>query len=766
MSRVASESAFPAVAWGEAVDAFSDLGFVATSAAGVIVGWSAGAEAITGIAADAAVGHDVVAVLALPGLDLPSVAGRHPPRVTGRVELAGGGTRLIAVTVRATPSRGFALRLEEVDEPRGPGVEGSAQRYARAVDGAGDGVWDWVLATGADYHSPRWKQLLGFAPDELPNHIDTFFARLHPDDVERARAAVAAHFEHRTPYDLDLRLRTKSGEYRWFRTRGEAERDDRGAPVRMTGTMIDVTERKLAELEVQRTNAELERRVKHQTGELRRFVTVIEASTDFIGMADPEGRLLYLNRAFRDALGPHPSNDLWSTRVHELYMPSMSERIEREARPAAIRDGHWLGETELRRFDGTTIPVSQLLLAHISPTGQVEYFSTIMRDDTQRRRMAAELRLRADRLAVAAAAGMVGIWDWNSGDDAMTWDDVMYALYGVARDRFAATYAAWLGTIHEADRARVDDEVRRALREQKPVDTEFRVVWPDRTVHVIRAHGVVHRADSGAPQRMLGTNWDITDIKRAEAEIRSLNADLERRAAEVEASNKELEAFSYTVSHDLRAPLRAIEGYSRIVQEDFAPELKDELQEYLRDIRRNTLHMGRLVDDLLAFSRLGRQAVAKQAVSVERLVEQCLAELRPRRPEREVEVRLGNLPPCLADRTLLKQVWFNLLDNALKYTSKRDRAVIDIAGERRAQETIYSVKDNGVGFDMRFAEKLFGVFQRMHRQEDYEGTGVGLAIVQRMIQRHGGRVWAEAQPDVGATFYFALPRAEHDVAEP
>jgi two-component system, sensor histidine kinase and response regulator len=240
-------------------------------------------------------------------------------------------------------------------------------------------------------------------------------------------------------------------------------------------------------------------------------------------------------------------------------------------------------------------------------------------------------------------------------------------------------------------------------------------------------------------------------------ELFQKTAQLKLQAEELKAANKELEAFSYSVSHDLRAPLRAIDGFSRILLEEHGQQLPEEAREYLELVRRNTKQMGFLVDDLLSFSRLSRQQVKKQTVAPAKIVRQCLEELRGEQNGRRVEITLGDLPPCLADPSLLKQVWFNLLSNAFKYTRKREVALIDVGcrGDDPEART-YFVRDNGVGFDMQYAPKLFGVFQRLHRAEDYEGTGVGLAIVQRIVLRHGGRVWAEAQPGEGATFSFTL----------
>lgn len=237
---------------------------------------------------------------------------------------------------------------------------------------------------------------------------------------------------------------------------------------------------------------------------------------------------------------------------------------------------------------------------------------------------------------------------------------------------------------------------------------------------------------------------------------------LAERTAELEAANKELDAFSYSVAHDLRAPLRAINGFSKILLSDYAEAMPAGAQGYLREIVTSAERMGLLLDHILALSRLNRQAINKQLVDCEQLVQDCLNELRGEFAGREMEWQIASLPSCQADPALLKQVWFNLLSNAIKFTARRDPAVIEI-GSRSGdipQQRTYYVKDSGAGFDMRYAHKLFGLFQRLHRAEEFPGIGVGLAIVQRIIHRHGGSVWAEGEPDRGATFYFSLPAGE------
>jgi PAS domain S-box-containing protein len=256
---------------------------------------------------------------------------------------------------------------------------------------------------------------------------------------------------------------------------------------------------------------------------------------------------------------------------------------------------------------------------------------------------------------------------------------------------------------------------------------------------------------------------DVTARRAAEGEIRELNASLERRVedrtAELAAANRELEAFTYSVSHDLRAPLRAMSGYASMLIEDHGPALDADARRCLDVILRAAAEMSTLIDDLLAFSRLSRQALQREVVDLRALTDEVVRELAPQRAGRLVEIVIGDLPVVRADRSMLKQVLINLVANAQKFTRSREKARIEIGCEPDADEPVFFVRDDGVGFDMRYADALFGVFQRLHSAEEYEGTGVGLALVQRIVLRHGGRVWAESKPEGGATFRFSLGRS-------
>jgi PAS domain S-box-containing protein len=266
---------------------------------------------------------------------------------------------------------------------------------------------------------------------------------------------------------------------------------------------------------------------------------------------------------------------------------------------------------------------------------------------------------------------------------------------------------------------------------------------------------------SGNKTAFCGFITDITERKKAEEEIRQFNQHLEQmvkdRTTELEMANKELEAFSYSVSHDLRAPLRSIHGYMNIFSEDYAANMDAEAQRLMGIILNNAKRMGQLIDELLAFSKLGRQELVKTNISMHDMAMNVWEDLRRNEGSRDVQLILHPLADAYADNGTIKQVWINLLANALKYSKHRDKAIVEVGSEENDSVKTYYVRDNGAGFDMQFYDKLFGVFQRLHSNKEFEGTGVGLAIVQRIVLKHGGKIWAESKPNEGAIFYFTLP---------
>jgi PAS domain S-box-containing protein len=344
----------------------------------------------------------------------------------------------------------------------------------------------------------------------------------------------------------------------------------------------------------------------------------------------------------------------------------------------------------------------------------------------------------------------------------VSWNQGSEKLYGFTREEAVGNIShALLRTQFPEPLEAIEVTLKRAGRWEGELVHRRR----DGSVLVVASVWVLHRDSQGRPLRILEADTDVTQKNAAEQEIRKLNNELEQRVrertAQLEAANKELEAFTYSVSHDLRAPLRHISGFSKMLAEEAGQSLPPDGQHYLERIQGGTRRMGQLVDDLLNLGRLGRQSLRLQVAELRPIVDSLIDELQPESVDRQVEWKIGDLPALDCDPGLLKQVLQNLLANALKFTKSRAPAIIEIGQKEEDGKLVIFVRDNGVGFNMKYSDKLFGVFQRLHRQEDFEGTGVGLATAQRIVQKHGGRIWAEAELDKGAGFYFTIGNGNH-----
>jgi PAS domain S-box-containing protein len=305
------------------------------------------------------------------------------------------------------------------------------------------------------------------------------------------------------------------------------------------------------------------------------------------------------------------------------------------------------------------------------------------------------------------------------------------------------------------------DDINAELLNTGRWEGELEHIRKDGNPVVVASRWSLRRDEHGTATEILETNNDVSERNRREHEIRMLNEELGKRAAELEGINKELEAFAYSISHDLRAPLRHMVGFTELLKKNAASRLDEKSERYVAIILEAAKRMGNLIDDLLSFSRIGRAETRKTMLSLQQLVQEALAEAGQDTEGRNVVWRVGALPACYGDRSMLRLALVNLVSNALKFTRTRPQAEIEIACmDHKPDQVTLFIRDNGVGFDMKYVDKLFGVFQRLHTPETFEGTGIGLATVQRIVHRHGGRVWAEGVVDEGATFYFSLSKPQ------
>ena len=582
--------------------------------------------------------------------------------------------------------------------------------------------------------NPAFERMTGFSLEELQQ--GALALPCGPGPIASGREE---DLRKPCPTQMQQQVRRKDGSLFWAEWSFGPLAGEDGGNTHCVWTCRDISARKLAEEE-----SEL-------------FTSIVGSSDDAIVSENLDGTILSWNKGAERIYG-YASGEIVGRPISVLVPPDLAYELPllTDDLRRGSRIEHY--ETERLRKDAGRIFVS-LTMSPIQDSEQrIVGVSVIGRDITERKLAERAVSLSEERYRSLILATSQIVWTMNSGGEFVEDMPMWREFTGQAPDEIQGR--GWMDALHPDDRERIGELWSRSIRRRAPCNTEFRLRRHDGDYRYMSVHGVPVLERDGAIREWVGTCADITARVLAEEEVDKLHERLEKRVvertAELEAANRELEAFAYSVSHDLRAPLRAVDGFSRILLDEYGPQLPAEAQHYLEVARNNAVQMGELIDGLLSFSRLGRQPVRKQVVKTGDLVRQVLEDFRPERTGRQVEITVGCLPACAGDPLLLKQVFTNLLSNALKYTRTRDVAKIEIAS---ADSKAYYVRDNGVGFDMRYADKLFGVFQRLHKAEEYEGTGVGLAIVQRIIHRLGGRVWAESELNQGATFYFTLAAA-------
>jgi PAS domain S-box-containing protein len=687
--------------------------------------------------------------LATPLIDLTDTATRIS---CGEMDLQAkiGGAAEIVSLAEAFNSMTAQLRIvirdleEEVDEHLRTGeiLRVSEERLRVALEGTSDGIWDWNLTTGQMYFSPRYYAMMGYEPSEFPPAYESWRQLLHSDDREKAEKVVRHAIEECASFAMEFRFKAKNGEWRWILGRGKVVQvDDHGKAVRIAGSHSDITERKRAEdavrLEQQRTRMILE-----------------TVATPVIISRFSDSKVLYANPVTAEMMRVVLS-ELIGAHTADYY----ADRGDREKIvPLLRREGYVSNyEVQFKRADGDLLWV-MLSARLIDFENELCVLSSFV-DITERRRAEERSRALADLNQTILDTASVGIAYIINRK--MQWANrTLFDMFGFDPGDIlgADTFVLYQD---ETEYRRIGNEGYPFLISGNVYSTEAVMKKKNGERFWINLNGKA--IDPSAPQE--GSIWvllDVTQRKQAEEKIRRLYEELEQRViertAQLETANQELESFAYSVSHDLRAPLRAIDGYTRILAEDYAVALDAEGQRISAVVRAETLRMSELIDSLLSLSRLGRVEMQTASIDMTSLANSVFQELTTPTDRARIDFQVAPLPFAFADTRLMRQVWTNLIANSIKFSSKRDRSVIQVDAQPGDSENIYYVRDNGAGFDMRYVDKLFGVFQRLHSGNEFEGTGVGLAIVHRIIHRHGGRVWAEGAADQGATFYFAIPR--------
>ena len=623
------------------------------------------------------------------------------------------------------------------------------ERFELAVSGAGDGIWDWHIPTDEVYFSPRWKEILGYCDDEIKNEPTAFFSRLHPEDRELVDKALRDHFEKGISYKMEFRLRNKQGGYTWICGRGQAIRDEFGNIVRMAGSNTDITDRKQAEKAMRESE--------------KKFRAIFDRAFEFIGLLKPDGTLIEANQTLLDFSGLNIEDivgkPFWEAPWWQISLDTV-EQLKQAIADAA--KGEFIRyEADIIGAGDRVITIDFSLKPIADDRGQVILLIPEARDITTIKQAEAALRQRQEFLSNIYKSASEVIWVVEQLNDGEFW--VISINQAVERvSGIPASY--WLGKrIEELWDSKIAAKIRQdlynCLQVDKPITYEQYLPFRGQRRYI---RTTITPLPDPHKVRLLGISNDISDRKVAEQAICQLNEELEQRVqqrtAQLEATKKELESFSYSVSHDLRAPLRHINGFLQVLQKQLHADNALEnpkVREYLEIIDNSGKKMEQLIEGLLRLSQIGRQELEIRTVNLPQLAERAIELVIPAAELQQGRIicKIGDLPSVKGDPALLQQVFTNLASNAVKFS--RDRSLPEIEIGSLPDSTIF-VKDNGVGFSMEYADRLFGAFQRLHSKKKFEGTGIGLSIVQRIIHRHGGRIWADSKPDFGATFYFQL----------
>lgn len=642
-------------------------------------------------------------------------------------------------------------------------LAGRDTRVRAAVRAAGFGIYEVDCASGQQQWSPELKAMAGLPEDAAPLPAGTAAALLHPDDRDGFEAALQASFDPGRGGDFqhEFRLLRPDGGTRWIKASGctfFAGDGDGRRPLVATGIFMDMTGRRAAEQVVSDSRAAL--------------AGLIDAVIDAIISIDAEQRIVLFNpaacRMFQCTSGEAIGSPL------ERFIPERARQAHREHVRRFAEAGvtaRTMGEPGVfsgLRADGQEFPI-EASIAKVRVDGHTR-LTVIVRDISKRKEAEDALRRSQQDLELAVHGADMGIWCWNMRNGEMMWSERCRELFGLSAEE-PISYERFLAALHPDDRERTEVAVREASGQRREFNIEYRTLWTDGSIHCINAVGrCFYDDDSGKPLRMSGLVLDITERKRVEQALRRLNEELEERIQErtselvlaneaLVRSNLELQQFAYIAAHDLQTPLRSVISFTQLLARECRGRISTQADLWLEQVQRSGQRMSELIQDLLAYSRVDSSGAAFRPTDIRVLFDDVVAELATTIRESGATVTCGELPVVTGDRTQLAQVLQNLIGNALKYHGGRPPE-IHVSAERQAGGWLFSVRDRGIGIAPRHRERIFDVFQRLHSQQEYPGTGIGLAICRRVVHRHGGRIWVEAADGEGSVFRFTLPDQE------
>ncbi len=628
------------------------------------------------------------------------------------------------------------------------------------ANNSGDVIWLSDLELNYTYISPSAERLSGYSVKEILNLsaedilTPSSMAKAIKIFGEELTLEEAGHADQSRSRILEVEQICKDGSTVWVELNISFVRDDSGKPIGLFGITRNIDARKKAEEALQANYTLL--RIAGKTAKFGGWSVDLRSNicTWSDQVAEIHGMPAGYSPPVKEGISFYAPE--WRAKITEAFTACAEEGIPYDE------------EMQIITAKGQRVWVRTIGEAVRDENGNITMVQGSFQDITEHKKTEQALYVSEERLDMAMAVKNEGMWDWNLLTNETYFDKRYYTMAGYKPDEFPHNFTGWAERVHQEDLPKAQQAIDAYLKgKSDQFDIEFRFKKKDGQWMWINGKGKIYGRDkSGSPLRMIGTHTDITDRKQAEAEIRRLNEELEQRVKErttqLEAVNAELQSFAYSVSHDLRAPLRAMGGFSEILLAEYNTKLDDQGRHYLERIQAASNRMGDLINDLLKLSRVTRAEFKKQQVDLSKLAAEIFAALQEAEPQHKARLEI---PPGLivqGDASLLRAVMENLLGNAWKFSANEKEGRIEVGRTTIKGEEVFYIRDNGAGFDMTYADKLFVAFQRLHGAEEFPGTGIGLATVQRVINRHGGKVWAESEVDKGATFYFTLGRVKNE----
>ena len=622
----------------------------------------------------------------------------------------------------ALRSKGVARMPEKDARPT------KEERLSLALEGATDGLWDWDLVTNEVYLSPRWKGMLGYADEELPGSLEIFQRLVHPGDSERAQGAIQDYLSGATDrYEVELRMLHKDGSERIILSRGAAIRDGPGGEyVRFVGTHVDLTERKRLEAALVQSKAQLQ--------------GFVDVTADLVTQVDALGNLLFVNKAAERIFGLSPQECIGKPAFDFIHPDDQETTMASFGGWIQDRIGHATFENRQQSVDGWITHMLWSINPRYDEDGGLIDVWSIARDITRR-------KLEEERSRTILQTSLDGFWLVDAGTGGILQVNPAYCEMSGYTEAELVTMG--VPDVEEAET--LDQTTFRIRKIMEEGGDRFETLHrrKDGTLMDVEVSASFLDLDGG---RILVFLRDITEKKLA-------TVLLEERAEALRLSNEELQNFAYGASHDLQEPLRMVASYTQLLEERYGDQLDSEAKEVMAYVVEGAGRMQTLINDLLDYSRVTSQGRQLQQADAQLAFGEALKNLESRTAAEEAMVTHDPLPSVLADQGQLTRLFQNLIGNAVKFRGE-DTPRVHVGVRKFGDDWVFSVADNGIGIEEHFHDKVFEIFQRLHSGARYEGTGIGLAICRRIVQRHGGQIWCESEVGKGTTFFFMLKAVE------